>query len=110
MFYFIISVFAVTTAVALSTALFGVRATDTGFTAFLCLIQIIHDTGYDTKEYNNDYCIFHNYLLSAYSAFSFLLVFIMRATMTATIAATAIRPPIAAPMLRVPPVTIVPMV
>ena len=57
--------FAVTTAVALSTALFGVRATDTGFTAFLCLIQIIQDTGYDTKEYNNDYCIFHNYLLSA---------------------------------------------
>ena len=106
----VLRVCAAAAAAALCAALFGVRAADAGFAAFLCPKQIIHDSDCDAQEYHNDDCILHDCLLNVYSDFSFLFVFIMRPAITAIMAATAIRPPTAAPTLRGPPVTSVPMV
>ena len=92
---------------AFAPALLCVRATDAGLAALLSTDKIPYDSRYDGKYDQNNDNVRHNYILtdtwsfeplSAYSAFSFLLVFITRPTTIPIIARTAIAPPIAPPI------------
>ncbi len=95
------------TSAAFAPALLCIRATDAGLAALLRTNQIPYDSRYDGKYDQNNDNVRHNYILtdtwsleppSAYSAFSFLLVFITRPTTIPIIARTAIAPPIAPPI------------
>ena len=119
---------------AFSGALLCIRTADTMLAAFFCSVQI-HSRTTEDKKYHKDkdnilcHCVIRPFTKDimgahtlacvllllffaprAYSSLSFLSAFTTRNTTIAAITATAIPPPIAAPTLSAPPVTIVPIV
>ena len=84
--------FIIAVPVALTAALLGIGAADAGLTAFFTFVEIVHDTADDRGKNENQKKCFHNYLPSAYSALSWVLVLTIKPAITAAITATAIRP------------------
>ena len=97
-------------AAAFSAALFGVRAANTGITAFFGFSQVAHDAHNDSQHDGNNDVIFHRTSpicqyqstgLRMRGCFAFWLARTINATTIATIASTAAPPAIAAPTFKV---------